>query len=129
MDFSLPQIEAWITRRTASIAAVQPGSEFSSLADSESSAQQNIGTEGSIVGDLEVHESIEVNAKMADLTRVPLAHQVTPMAHLETIEMSRNPVPTQLQAQAQSFVDLTEPQEETAHSWGKLEVSLADQLV
>ena len=32
-----------------------------------------------IVGDLEVHESNEVNAKMADLTQTPLA----PMAHLE----------------------------------------------
>ena len=75
------QIEAWITRCMASIA----GSDFSSLADSESSAKQNLGTEGSIVGDLKVHE-IERNAKMADLTRAPLAHQVTPMAHLETIE-------------------------------------------
>ena len=86
---AFPQIEAWITRRTASIATSQPGSEFSSLADSDtcSSAQQNIGTEGSIVGDLKVQESIEVNAKMADLTRAPLAHQVMPMAHLKTTEM------------------------------------------
>ena len=53
-----PQIEAWITTRTASVVASEPGSYLSSLADSEvSTARQNIGTEGSMVGDLEVRDS------------------------------------------------------------------------
>ena len=45
------------------------------------------------------------------------------------LEMSKNLVPTQSQTQAQSFVDLTEPQEKTGISNTKLLVSLADQLV
>ena len=44
------------------------------------------------------------------------------------VRMSKNLVPTQSQAQAQSFVDLTEPQEELIFL-GKLEISLVDQLV
>ena len=63
-------IEAWFTRRTASIVASEPGLDFSSIADREDNfptVKQNLGTEGSVVGDLEVHESIEVNAKMVDV--------------------------------------------------------------
>ena len=75
LDLAFSQIEDWITRRTASIAASEPGSDFSYIADSDDispTVEQNLGTEGSVVWDLEVHESVEVSAKMA--------HQVTPMA-------------------------------------------------
>ena len=91
-------IEAWVTRSTASVAASEPGSDFTSIADTEDllpTEKTNVSTEGSIVQDLEVHDNIEVNAKMADMTKAnqvakvaleqtikaPMAHKKTPTAH------------------------------------------------
>ena len=90
-------IEPWVTRSTASVAASEPGSDFTSLADSEHllpTGETNVSTEESIVQDLEVHDNIEVNAKMADKTK---ANQVTLLVHLEqTIEppMAHKKTPT-----------------------------------
>ena len=78
--------EAWVTISTASVAESEPGSDFTSIADSEDllpTEKTNVSTEESIVQDLEVH-NIEVNAKMADKTKT---NQATPLVHLEqTIE-------------------------------------------
>ena len=65
-----PQIEAWVTIRSASVAASsEPGSEFSSLAgsgDDLSSVHQIVSTKESVLGDFEVHESIGFRSNMAD---------------------------------------------------------------
>ena len=97
------QIEAWITRRTASIAASEPGSEFSSIADSEGdffTVKQVFGTEGSVVGDF---ESLGVNPKMADSTSTAMPSMSAAMpaqdaampqikGTIETMETSKVPV-------------------------------------
>ena len=84
---AFPHIEAWIMRRTASVAASEPGSELSSLADSETdfpTVTQVLGTEGSAVGNFEVHEPIEVDPKMADLTSTAMSAMGTAMPAQET---------------------------------------------
>ena len=73
------------------MAASEPGSSVSALAASEDispTVKQNLGTEGSIVEDVEVHQSIEVNAKMAQTTPMTqmgmsTAYIETPMAQVE----------------------------------------------
>ena len=82
------------SHKEASVAASEPGSDFTSIAESEDllpTEKTNVSTEESIVQDLEVH-NIEVNAKMADKTKTnqvhleqtiepPMAHKKTPTVH------------------------------------------------
>ena len=86
------QIEAWITNRPASIAASEPGSEFSSIADSGDdfcTINQFVSTKGSVVGDFEVHESIGVNTNMADCASAAMPPMIAAMPQTPgTIETS-----------------------------------------
>ena len=67
---AFPQIQAWITSRSASkSASSEPGLDISSVADSGddfSNVHQIESTKGSVFGDFEVHESIGVTTSIAD---------------------------------------------------------------
>ena len=55
---AFPQIVAWIANRPASVAASEPGSEISSVADSRDdfpTVNQIVSTKGSVLGDFEVY--------------------------------------------------------------------------
>ena len=67
---AFPQIQSWITSRSASkSASSEPGLDISSVADSGddfSNVHQIESTKGSVFGDFEVHESIGVTTSIAD---------------------------------------------------------------
>ena len=105
---ALPQIEACITTRPASTAASsEPGSEISSLMESEGFSENNlsVSTTGSIVGDFEVHESIGVTSNMAGVT-LPYATSSMPLTG-----MAMPPTPGTIQTSDVPLIDLPQTTE------------------